>query len=141
MLTVNTAIQDRLINSQRVIIRHIEFAEGSICEVYVKICDEQAGSKTMRSFYLGRQNSWVPFEKCETEISIKKRSPSPFILRTQFSLTLARASTAHKFQGLSLEQDVTEFDLQNQKSIGLGKIHTALSRVQIYDNLYCIGKF
>ena len=43
----------------------------------------------MKSFYLDRQNSWVPIEKCETEISIKKRSALPSIKRTQFLLTLA----------------------------------------------------
>ena len=33
---------------------------------------EQTGSKAMRPSYLGRQNSWVSIEKCETKISIKK---------------------------------------------------------------------
>ena len=41
----------------------------------------------MRSSYLGRQSSWVPIKKCETEIPIKKGSPS--IKQTQFPLTLA----------------------------------------------------
>ena len=31
----------------------------------------------MRSSYLGRQNSWVPIEKCETEISIKDQHCHP----------------------------------------------------------------
>ena len=44
-----------------------------------KFSDEQAGSKAMRSFYLGRQNSWVPIEKFETENSVKKGSASPSI--------------------------------------------------------------
>ena len=50
----------------------------------------------MRSSYLGRQKSWVPIEKCETEISVKKGSASPSINRTQFPLTLAWASTVHE---------------------------------------------
>ena len=49
--------------------------------VLVKFSDEQADSKAMRSSYLGRQNSWVPIEKCETEILIKKGSASPSIKR------------------------------------------------------------
>ena len=45
MLTVNIDIQDRLINGQTGIVRHIEFAQGSACKVYIKFSDEQAGSK------------------------------------------------------------------------------------------------
>ena len=95
----------------------------------------------MRSSYLGRHNSWVAFEKCETEIPIKKGSASPSIKRTQFPLTLAWASTVHRVEGLSLEQGVIDFDLRKQKSLGLDQIYTALSRVKTYDNLYCIGEF
>ena len=69
----------------------------------------------MRSYYLGRQSSWVPFEKCETEVPIKKGPASPSIKRTQFPLTLAWACTVHKVQGFSLEQGVTDFVLRKQK--------------------------
>ena len=68
ILTVNIDIQDRLINGQTGIIKHIDFAQGSTHKVYIKFSDEQAGSETMRSSYFGRKNSWVPIEKCETEI-------------------------------------------------------------------------
>ena len=64
MLRVNLDIQDRLINGQTGNISHTEFAQDSVRKVYVKFSDEQAGLKSMRSFYLGRQNSWVPIEKC-----------------------------------------------------------------------------
>ena len=30
--------------------------------------NEQAGLKVVRSPYFGRQNYWLPFEKCETDI-------------------------------------------------------------------------
>ena len=110
MLTVNIDRQDRLINGQAGVISHIEFAEGSARKVYIKIFDEQAGSTAMRSSYLGRQKSWVPIEKCENEISIKKGSASLSINRTQFPLTLAWASNVHKVQGISLEQGVIDFD-------------------------------
>ena len=56
MLTINIDIQDRLINGQTGIFRHIEFAEGSVCRVHVKFSDELAGSKAMRTSYLGEQN-------------------------------------------------------------------------------------
>ena len=83
MLTIN------IINGQTGIIRHIEFAQGSARKVHIKFSDEQAGSKAVRSSYLGRQNSWVPIEKCETEISIKKGSASPSLKRNQFPLTIS----------------------------------------------------
>ena len=69
----------------------------------------------MRSSYLGRQNFWVPIEKFESEILIKKGSATPSIKRTQFPLTLAWASMIHKAQGLRLEQGVVDFDLEKQK--------------------------
>ena len=95
----------------------------------------------MRSSYLDRQNSWVPIEKCETKISLKKGSVSTSIKCTQLSLALAWASTVHKVQGLSLEQGAIDFDLQKQMLFGPGRICIALSRVKTYDNLYCIGEF
>ena len=117
MLTVNIDIEDRLINGQTGTIRHIEFAQGSARKICIKFSDEQTGSKAMRSSYLGKQNSWFPIEKCETEISIKKGSASPSIKRTQFLLTMAWASTVHKFQSLGLEQGVIDFDLRRRKHL------------------------
>ena len=45
MLAVNIDIPYRLINDQTGIIRHIEFAQGSACKVYVKFSDEKDGTK------------------------------------------------------------------------------------------------
>ena len=141
MLTVNVDIQDRLINGRTGNVKRIEFVHGSIHKVYAKVSDEQAGLRAMRSFYLGRQNSWVAIEKCKTEIALKKGFPSPNIKRTQFPLTLAWASTVHKVQGLSLEQGVVDFDLRKQRLFGADQIYTTLIRAKIYDNLYCIVGF
>ena len=72
MLIVNLDIQDRLFNDQTGKVSYNEFSQGIVQKVYVKFSDEQVCLKTMRSCYLGRQNSWVPIEKCEAEIPIKK---------------------------------------------------------------------
>ena len=138
MLTVTLDIKDCLINDQTGKMSYTELAQGIVQIVYVKFYDEQTGLKTMRSSYLGRQNSWVPIEKCEAEIPIKKASESPSIKRTKFPFTLAWASTVHEVQGLSLEQGIIDFDLRKQKSFGPGQIYTALSSVKTYANLYCI---
>ena len=87
--------------------------------VFKKICiaDKQAELKAMRSFYQGRRNSWVPIEKYEAQIPIKKGSASPSIKNNKFPLMLAWPSTVHKVKGLHLQQGVSDFDLQKQKII------------------------
>ena len=84
----------------------------------------------MRSSYLGRQNSWVPIEKCESEISIKRASASPYIKRTQFPSTLTWATIGHMVQGLTLEQVVIDFYLRKQILFEPGQMYTALSRIK-----------
>ena len=111
MLTVNVDIQDHLNNGHTANVKHIEFVHSSIHKVYVKFSDEQPGLRAMRSSYLGRQNSWVAIEKCETEITIKKGLASPNIKQIQFPLTLAWSFTVHKVQSLCLEQGVVDFDM------------------------------
>ena len=66
------------------------------------------------------------YEKCDTEIPLKRGSISQSIKGTKFPLTLAWASTVHKVQGLRLEQGVTDFDPQKQKSLAPGQVYTAL---------------
>ena len=44
-------MQDRQINGQTAIMRHIELAKGSVCKVYVKFFNEKAGTKGMRSLF------------------------------------------------------------------------------------------
>ena len=54
IITVNIDTQDHPNNGQAGNIRYIEFAQGSVCKVYVKFSDEIASSKAMKSSYLGR---------------------------------------------------------------------------------------
>ena len=66
----------------------------------------------MRLSYIGIQNCWVPIEKCQTDISIKKGSASTSIKRTHFAIVWK--SIDHKIQGLPLKQDIIDFYLQKQ---------------------------
>lgn len=47
-------MQYPLINGHSRNIRYNEFARGSVCEVHVKVSDEQIGLKEMKSSYWGR---------------------------------------------------------------------------------------
>lgn len=98
MSTDNRDIQDHLSNGKTGNIGHLEFARDSVCKLYIKFPNQHAGLKALKSSYLDRQNSWVPIEKCDPEIPVKKGSASPSIESTQFSLTLALTSTVHKVQ-------------------------------------------
>ena len=93
----------------------------------------------MNSSHLDRKTSWVPIEKCKTEITMKKESTSPSIKRARFPLTLAWGSTVHDVKGVSLEQVVIDIDLQKQKPYGPEKIYNVLNRVK-HNNLYCLGE-
>ena len=57
MLTGSGEIQDRLINDQKINIRHAELAQGNFPKVYAKFFDEKASLNAMRFTYLSRQNS------------------------------------------------------------------------------------
>ena len=98
MSTDNRDIQDHLSNGKTGNIGHVEFARDSVYKLYIKFSNQHAGLKALKSSYLGRQNSWVPIEKWDPEIPVKKGSASPSIESTQFSLTLALTSTVHKVQ-------------------------------------------
>ena len=66
MSQVNSNIHFRLINGQTGNNSQIEFAQSSVQKVYIKFVDEQAGVKAVGSSYLGRQNSCLPIERCES---------------------------------------------------------------------------
>ena len=72
-------------------------------------------SLSWSSSYLSRKCSWVPIEKCETDISVKTVSSSSSITRVQFLLTLDWINTVHRVQGSSLEQGAIDFDVRQKK--------------------------
>ena len=139
MLTISIDTEDHLTNVEVSEVTQIHIAQNTIRKV--KFSDPQAGLKAMAASYFSRQPFWVVFEKIETEILIKKGSTSPSIKRTQFLLAVASPSTAQNVKDLSLDQGVTGFDLKKQNSFELSQIHTAVSRIKAYANLFCIRKY
>ena len=87
-----------------------------------------------------RTNCVVPIEKCEADIPVSNGSVSPSIKRNQFLLALSWTCRIHEVQGLSLNEGVVNFDLQNQKYLGPGQMYTALIRVKNFGKLFCKDK-
>ena len=52
-------------------ISNTQFAQGSICKVYVRFSNEEGGLREKTSSYIRKQNLWVITEKCKTGIRIK----------------------------------------------------------------------
>ena len=84
----------------------------------------------------------VPIERYETEIKINMKSASsPYIRRTQFSLTLAWVCTIHKIQGLIIDVGVVGFELNQQKAFNKGQMYATLSQVTSLNGLFLTGHF
>ena len=83
--------------------------------MYVKFNDTNAGRQEMRSDLTAQQHNWVPIRKHQALFGLRKNKQQPSVKRTQFSLTLSWACTAHKVQGLSLAEGVVSFDLEKTK--------------------------
>ena len=91
---------------------------------------------------LAQQYDSVPIEKYETEIKINmKRASSPYIRRTQFSLTLTWAYIIHKIQGLTINVGVVGFDLNKQKAFNKAQMYTALNRITSLSGLFLTSYF
>ena len=118
-----------------------EVKNSIVQNVYLKFQDPLVGGNAMLSDHFAQQNCFVPLQKCDADISIFKGSLSPSIKPKQFPLMLSWACNIHEVQGLSLEEDVVNCDLQKQRTFGQGQMYTALSRVSSYDKLFCVGKF
>ena len=95
----------------------------------------------MRSDVKARQYHWVPIKKREALFGLRKNKQQPSVKRTQLSLTLSWACTAHKVEGLSLTEGVVSFDLVSQKSFNQGQMYVTLSRITSINELYLIGKY
>ena len=66
-----------------------------------------------------QQHNWVPTKKHQALFGLRKNKQQPSVKRTQFSLTLSWACTAHKVQGLSLAEGVVRLDLSSMNKMYL----------------------
>ena len=138
MLIVNVDLQDRLVNGQLGIVKHIK-NELKIC---VKFDDWKAGLEKMITDAIGKQHLWVPIEKREVDIRIKSNKDSSlFIKRTEFPMILAWACTVHKAQCSSVRQIIINFQLLKQRNFDYGQIYVALSRVTSLKQLFILDSF
>ena len=81
---------------------------------YVTFCNPQSGLKAKTTSNLNRQNFWLAIEKFELKF-LSRKSQDLQSKALNFSLVLAWASVVHKFQRLSLDQDVG-FNFKKQRS-------------------------
>ena len=118
MITSNIDVADRLSNGQIGIITYFKLDAGKVSCIYVRMDDETAGLKLMRSDNYALRLQAVPVTKIETNISIHpSKASSPVIKRTQFPLMLAWACTVHKVQGKQFKEAVVSFELPKQRRL------------------------
>ena len=142
MRTVNIDIEDYLTNGQIGHITFFESAGNQISKIFVKFDNTNVDRKRKISSSLAQQYDSLTIERYETEIKINMKSASsPYIMRTQFPLTLTQACTIHKIQGLTTNVSVVGFELNKQKAFNQGQMFTALSRVTSLSGLFLTGHF
>ena len=119
MLTTNINIEDRLINVQMGILKHIKIKENEVKTIYLELDDKRAGKIRMSgSDVIAKNNKWVSVKREEDSIYLSKyKSASSASKRTQFPLVLFWAFTVHRVQGLSLTSAVLGLTWKNRNHL------------------------
>ena len=123
MLTLILDVQDRLINEQIGIVKHIEIIENKVSITYIQLDDPDTGKKLITKNSTARTYNWVRIKRHKTSIIFRNINQSIGIKQTQVSFRLSWACTIHKVQGLSLQEAVISFGLERSE------IFKCLSRV------------
>lgn len=90
---------------------------GIVVKIQVKLDYSQEGLENISRDAFPCQNCWVSIERSEANTRIRTNKDTfPVINKTQFPLMLASCCTVHKWQGISLENDVISFDLLRQRN-------------------------
>ncbi|XP_066927184.1 uncharacterized protein [Clytia hemisphaerica] len=142
MITSNIDVEDKLCNGQMGTIQYIKLnLERKVTHIYLRMDEDDIGTKAKNNDTYGRENNLVPIEKIEKEFGVKPGRHRPSIKRIQFPLMLAWACTVHKVQGQTFSKIVFNFDLYGQRYFNAGQVYVALSRVTSLQGLYLMGKF
>ena len=69
---VNTDLQERIVNRQMGILKHIsQDTFNSVIKIYIKFDNNKAELKNINTENFAKQHFWVPIEKTEVDIRIK----------------------------------------------------------------------
>jgi len=107
MLTSNIDVSDKLINGQIGTVYKRTNSCGNVIKIYLKMDDNAAELKAMRTDAYVMQENVVPIDKVKKEIKFNRYSPSsPSMKRLQYPLMLYWACTVHKVQGKTFDKIV-----------------------------------
>ena len=67
MLTINTDIQDRLINGQIGLVKHFEIINNDVATIFIKFDDANAGRNLILTNSFAMQNNSIPIKKSLTQ--------------------------------------------------------------------------
>ena len=137
MLTINIDLEHRLLHGLVSKVMQIRYVNDEVKVIYFILYNQIAGQQAIQSDISARQRNWLPIQKYETTVLIKKNKPP--IKRTQFPLVLSWSCTVHKVQGLSLSDGVISYELQ--KSFNQHQMYVAMSRISKLENMHLIGNY
>ena len=137
MLTANVDVSDGLVNGARGEIVHVVINNNEVTSVLVKFDNDRVGLKSNQSSqYRSRFPRAVPLTKYEVVFFAKGKRGSE-IKRLQFPLTLAWATTIHKVQGLTLDDEIV-VDMKGGR-FSPGQAYVAFSRVKTLAGLHILN--
>ena len=138
MLTANVDVSDGLVNGARGDVVHIVVdSNEKVTKVLVQFDNPSVGRVAIQSSsYRNAFGNAVPLGKHEATFLARGRRGSE-VIRLQFPLTLAWATTIHKVQGLTLDKIVV--DMEGGQRFSRGQAYVAFSRVKALDGLYILN--
>lgn len=128
MLIRNIFTSKGLVNGAIGYVTKLELVDEKVTQIYVKFDDLNIGKGLQHASI----NNSIAIEPICTEFYYKGRA----IIRHQFPLIPAWASTIHKVQGATLERVAISI---GTNIFGNGMSYVALSRVKSLDGLYLIN--
>ena len=137
MLTTNIDVSDGLVNGARGEVVHVVTnSDDEVTCVLVKFDNSTVGHKSIQtSPYRSTYPHAPPLAKYEVVFLAKGKRGSE-ITRLQFPLTLARATTIHKVQGLTLDEMVV--DMKGGR-FSPGQAYVAFSHVKTLTGLHILN--